>query len=153
MRHLWWLPYKSCPETLTCMANSFTAHFLAAGAFLAMVFLGPVAFLGAAFFLVVFFLAAPGLVDFSTVFFFVVFLAAAGFLAALFFLVAVFLAALGFFAIVFLTGLFFFASAESLKDALTLMKMPLDTPNLRAFFSAVSFLAAGKLAAMYFLMA
>ena len=31
------------------------------------------------------------------------------------------------------------ASGESLKDAFTLMNMPLDTPNLRAFFNARSF--------------
>ena len=31
------------------------------------------------------------------------------------------------------------ASGESLKDALTLMNMPLETPNLSAFLSARSF--------------
>ena len=33
------------------------------------------------------------------------------------------------------------ASGESLKDALTLMNMPLETPNLSAFLSARSFCA------------
>merc|ERR1740136_132626 len=103
----------------------------------------------------VFFLAAPGLVDFLTVFFLVAFLAAAGFLVALFFLVAAlgFLDALFFLAMVFLTGVFFLASGESLNEAFPLMNMPLETPNLSAFLSARSFLAAGKLDAMYFLMA
>merc|ERR1719149_492396 len=132
------------------LGDFLAAFFLAAGAFLAIVFLGPAAFFAAGFFLVAgFFLAAPGLVDFLTVFFLVVFLAAEGFLTAEFFLVA----ALGFFAIVFLTGDFFLASGESLKDALTLMNMPLETPNLSAFLSARSFFAAGKFVAMYFLIA
>merc|ERR1711935_1298291 len=119
-------------------------------------FLSARSFFAAGFFLVAgFFLAAPGLVDFLTVFFLVVFLAAEGFLTVEVFLAAVFflVAALGFFAIVFLTGDFFLASGESLKDALTLMNMPLETPNLSAFLSARSFFAAGKFVAMYFLIA
>ena len=35
------------------------------------------------------------------------------------------------------------ASGESLKEALTLMNMPLETPNLSAFLSARSFCGAG----------
>ena len=46
-------------------------------------------------------------------FFLVVFLAAAGFLAAVFFFATVFLAAFGFFAIVFFTGLFFCAASAA----------------------------------------
>jgi len=119
--------YEQPPEELEAYFFFLVDFFFGAAFFLvAAFFLGAVFFLGATFLVealavAVFFLAA--------VFFF----GAAFFLAAVFFFgAAFFLAGAAFFAGAFFKP--FLASAESLYDALTLMRVPSATPLARAAF-------------------